>query len=412
MKQLLITAAVFLIIEYYSFIALKTAIRNLNHGFHISLYALYFLLTLGVFVSIYAFFNWREGNWPWQSIKLIVNFFIGIFLGKVLIAVIMGIGDVWVLFKWIIGQVVILLGNREEIAGQTTNLLTRSRFIAQAALLIGGLLTAGLAYGMTNRYRYKVRRVRIRPEGLPEAFKGLKIVQISDIHSGSFDNPEAVSEGIDAILEEKPDLILFTGDLVNNRASEIVPYLDIFKRLQAPLGVYSILGNHDYGDYVAWPSAEVKRDNLEQLKRYQEAMGWKLLLNEHVLLEKDHSAIALVGVENWGARAFTRYGNLDKALAGLDPSVFKILMSHDPSHWDAEVRSHPDIALTLSGHTHGMQFGIEIPGFRWSPVQYMYKQWAGLYREGKQFLYVNRGFGFIGYQGRLGILPEITVIEL
>ncbi|GET29183.1 hypothetical protein SD074_13850 [Prolixibacter sp. SD074] len=282
-------------------------------------------------------------------------------------------------------------------------------------MLIGGALTSGLVYGMSNRYNYKLRRVRIPINGLPDEFKGLRIVQISDIHSGSFDDPEAVSQGVAAVMEEKPDLILFTGDLVNGRATEIVPYMEVFKALKAPMGVYSVLGNHDYGDYVSWPSEEAKMKNLEQLKQHQADMGWRLLTNEHVLLERNSQQIALIGIENWGARGFTQYGDMKKAVSGLeklDISV-KILMSHDPSQWDAQVRKdYQDINLTLSGHTHGMQFGIDIPGFKWSPVEYFYKEWAGLYQKEHQYLYVNRGYGFIGYQGRLGVLPEITSIEL
>ncbi|MGV8093002.1 MAG: metallophosphoesterase [Mangrovibacterium sp.] len=413
MKQFLIIAVIFLIIEYYSFIALKTTIRNLNQGFHISFYIAYVILTLGIFLSIYFLFHWRSDPWPSNIMKLTVNFFIGLFLGKVLITTVMMIGDVFVALKWIFNYLISFVGGRSELTKDGAHVISRSQFISQTALLLGGLLASGLAYGMTNRYRYKIRRSRVPLEGLPKAFKGLRIAQISDIHAGSFDDAEAVSAGVNAIMREKPDLILFTGDLVNNLATEILPYIDVFKELKAPLGVYSILGNHDYGDYVHWPSDEAKRNNLGQLKQYHADLGWRLLMNEHVILERDQEKIVLVGVENWGARAFTKYGNLKKAMTGLESALVKILMSHDPSHWDAEVRKdYPDIALTLSGHTHGMQFGIEIPGFKWSPVQYMYKQWAGLYQEGHQYLYVNRGYGFIGYQGRLGILPEITILEL
>lgn len=346
-------------------------------------------------------------------LKLTVNFFIGLFLGKLLIAVIMLVGDLFLVLKVVFRFLFSFIEGETEMVKESGYSVSRFRFIAQTALILGGLLTSGLTFGMTNRYRYKVRREKLSLEGLPRAFKGMKIAQISDIHSGSFDDAEAVAAGVEAVMREKPDLILFTGDLVNDLATEIVPYIDVFKKLEAPLGVYSVLGNHDYGDYVRWPSDDAKKNNLEQLKQHHAALGWKLLLNEHVILEQDQEKIALIGVENWGARAFTKYGNLKRAAFGLEPSLFKILMSHDPSHWDAEVRQDfPDIALTLSGHTHGMQFGIEIPGFRWSPVQYMYKQWAGLYREGYQYLYVNRGYGFIGYQGRLGILPEIAMIEL
>ena len=293
--------------------------------------------------------------------------------------------------------------------------ISRFTFISQTALLIGGALTASLAYGMSNRYRYQFKNVKLSLKDLPDEFKGLRIIQISDIHSGSFDDPEAVTKGVEAIMQEKPDLILFTGDLVNDRAMEIVPYLKVFNQLKAPLGVYSVLGNHDYGDYISWPSEKEKKENLEMLKQHHSDLGWRLLVNEHVLLERNNCQIALIGIENWGARGFTKYGDMKKAVAGLEgiEVPVKILLSHDPSHWEAEVRKdYQDIALTLSGHTHGMQFGIDIPGFKWSPVQYVYKQWAGLYQQENQYLYVNRGFGFIGYQGRLGVLPEITLIEL
>jgi predicted MPP superfamily phosphohydrolase len=223
-----------------------------------------------------------------------------------------------------------------------------------------------------------------------------------------------VMHGVNMIMNEKPDLILFTGDLVNNTSEEMNDYMDVFSKLNAPMGVYSTLGNHDYGDYTHWNSREEKVANLERLKHIHSELGWRLLMNEHVALEKGEDKIALIGVENWSAKAsFKKYGDLKKAYDGSAPYPFKILMSHDPSHWDAEVRrSYGDIDLMLSGHTHGMQFGIEIPGFKWSPVQYIYKQWAGLYQEGAQKLYVNRGYGFIGYPGRVGILPEITVFEL
>jgi predicted MPP superfamily phosphohydrolase len=250
---------------------------------------------------------------------------------------------------------------------------------------------------------------------LPKGFKGMKILHISDIHSGSFTDKKAVNHGVEKILREKADIILFTGDLVNDKASEMDNYLDVFNQLKAPMGVYSTLGNHDYGDYVQWPSDGISKvQNLENLKKVHASLGWKLLMNEHVVLEKNGDQVALLGIENWSAKAnFPKHGRMDLAYPGTEKYPFKILMSHDPSHWDAEVRTkYSDIDLMLSGHTHGMQFGIDLPGFKWSPVQYVYKQWAGLYEDIKQKLYVNRGYGFIGYPGRVGILPEITVIEL
>lgn len=415
MSRLLFFILFVLAVEYYTYVAVRTVLRNTNGSLHFWLFIFYIVLSLATLWSLYAFPHFGRTAWPSVTLKYTVNILIGVFLGKVLIAVIMLLTDIVMIVPNIVN---FFLSFRSHPVGnppEGSRFISRFTFISQSALLIGGVLTTGLVYGMSNRYKYKLRRVRVNLKNLPEAFKGLKIVQISDIHSGSFDDPSAVAQGIEEIMKEKPDLILFTGDLVNDKATEVVPYMDIFKKLNAPLGVYSVLGNHDYGDYVKWPSKEAKKKNLEQLKQHQADMGWKLMMNEHVILERDGQQIALIGIENWGDRGFTQYGDMKKAVAGLENQDIpvKILMSHDPSHWDAQVRKdYQDIDLTLSGHTHGMQFGIDIPGFKWSPVQYFYKEWAGLYKEGNQHLYVNRGFGFIGYQGRLGVLPEITSIEL
>ncbi|RKD91869.1 metallophosphoesterase [Mangrovibacterium diazotrophicum] len=404
-----------LVVEYYSYVAVRSVLRDVNPSWSWVLWTLYILLSLSVFFSFYAFPHFGRSGWPSVALKYSVNTLVGVFLGKFLIAAILLLADLVMIIP---NAISFLLSFKDHPVGnppEGSRFISRFTFISQTALLLGAALTGGLVYGMTNRYRYQVKRTKVKLKNLPEEFKGMRIAQISDVHSGSFDNPEAVAEGVEAILREKPDLILFTGDLVNDRAGEIVPYKEVFNRLNAPLGVYSVLGNHDYGDYVSWTSEEEKRENLDQLKQHHADMGWRLLVNEHVLLEREDKQIALIGIENWGARGFTKYGDMKKAVAGLDEKGVsaKILMSHDPSHWDAEVRKeYTDIDLTLAGHTHGMQFGIEIPGLKWSPVQYVYKRWAGLYREQDQYLYVNRGYGFIGYQGRLGILPEITLIEL
>jgi len=297
---------------------------------------------------------------------------------------------------------------------QEGNGISRSVFLSWLGLAAGGGLFGSLIYGFSNKYNYQVKRIPLKFPHLPSAFKGMKIVQISDVHSGSFTDKKAVQKGIQKILSLNPDMIVFTGDLVNNKAEEMIPYIDIFSQLKAPMGVYSVLGNHDYGDYVKWENKAQRDQNLDDLKQTHAKMGWKLLLNEHVVLEKDNKQIALLGVENWSAKArFPKYGKLNEAYKGTENIPFKILMSHDPSHWEAEVLSrYPDIDLMLSGHTHGMQFGVEIPWLKWSPVQYVYKQWAGIYQHQNQKLYVNRGFGFIGYPGRVGILPEITLLEL
>ena len=414
-KQLLVFALFILLIEYYSFTAIRNVLRHTNGSLHSWLFILYLILSLVTLWSLFAFQHYGRSVWPSVTFKYFVNILIGVFIGKVVVAVIMLFADILMIIPNVISFLFSFKNHPVGSPPEGSRFISRFTFISQTALLIGGALTASLAYGMSNRYRYQFKNVKLSLKDLPDEFKGLRIIQISDIHSGSFDDPEAVTKGVEAIMQEKPDLILFTGDLVNDRAMEIVPYLKVFNQLKAPLGVYSVLGNHDYGDYISWPSEKEKKENLEMLKQHHSDLGWRLLVNEHVLLERNNCQIALIGIENWGARGFTKYGDMKKAVAGLEgiEVPVKILLSHDPSHWEAEVRKdYQDIALTLSGHTHGMQFGIDIPGFKWSPVQYVYKQWAGLYQQENQYLYVNRGFGFIGYQGRLGVLPEITLIEL
>lgn len=334
----------------------------------------------------------------------------GLFLAKLMAALFFLTDDVFRGFRWTYQKVA------PSAAGDNSGeALSRSAFLSWLGLAAGSTLFGSMLYGFGNKYNYRIHHKKLSFDNLPAAFQGLRILHISDIHSGSFTDKQAVERGVEHILSQQPDLILFTGDLVNDRASEMEPFMDVFSRLEAPLGVYSTLGNHDYGDYVQWPSGGIsKEENMERLKGVHKELGWRLLLNEHVAIEKDGHSLALIGIENWSAKAnFPRHGRLDKAYQGAEKHPFKILMSHDPSHWEAEVLQHyPDIDLMLSGHTHGMQFGVEIPGFRWSPVQYFYKQWAGLYRKEKQHLYVNRGFGFIGYPGRVGIMPEITVLTL
>jgi predicted MPP superfamily phosphohydrolase len=268
--------------------------------------------------------------------------------------------------------------------------------------------------GFKNKYNYQVKKIKLSFPHLPEAFNGFTVLHFSDVHSGSFQNKKAVQHGVDIMNNLKADIVLFTGDLVNDRHNEMLDYIDVFDKLYSKYGVYSTLGNHDYGDYIHWNSPEEKKDNLEKLKNIHQQMGWQLLMNQHKSITINNQSIAIIGIENWGAKGhFAKYGNMREAYNGAELYPFKILMSHDPSHWEAEViPQYSDIDLTLSGHTHGMQFGVENPYIKFSPVQWMYKQWAGLYTQGHQKLYVNRGFGFIGYPGRVGILPEITLITL
>jgi len=292
--------------------------------------------------------------------------------------------------------------------------IPRSTFLSWLGIGLASTLFFTLLNGFNNKYNYRVIKKKIALKGLSSPFKGFKMIHISDIHSGSLQDKVAVQKGIDLIMQQQADLILFTGDLVNDKATEMKDWMEVFSQLTAPFGVFSTLGNHDYGDYVQWESPTAKQKNLEELMLVHSKLGWRLLMNEHVIIEKQGAKIQLVGIENWGAKArFPKYGQLDKAMKGVNNVDPIILMSHDPSHWEAQViPSYPQIQLMLAGHTHGMQFGLENPYFKWSPVQWVYKQWAGLYTTKQQLLYVNRGFGFIGYPGRVGILPEITLIEL
>jgi len=302
------------------------------------------------------------------------------------------------------------------IAGDIYRLIAgvpRSVYWIEFCIAIFAFTVLIFLYGIVRgKYAYRVIRHTLYFDDLPENFDGFTISQISDIHSGSFKNPSAVQKGIDLVNKQQSDLFVFTGDLVNNKAEEIQPWITRFSQIKAPYGQFSILGNHDYGDYVKWPNDAEKRKNLQQLKEYHSDLGYKLLLDEYVELHKDGHKIILAGVENWGI-GFGERGNLKKAMSGVEPSDFKILLSHDPTHWAAEVVKFPSkIHLTLSGHTHGMQFGIEAFGLKWSPVKYRYAHWAGITGSEGVFLNINRGFGFLGFSGRVGIWPEVTVIEL
>ena len=292
---------------------------------------------------------------------------------------------------------------------------SRRKFVSQIGLGVAAIPFLSLIYGITiGRYNYKVIKQRLFFADLPDEFDGFTVTQISDVHSGSFDNPEKINYAIDLINEQKSDIILFTGDIVNNKAEEMHPWIDVFNRIEKhEFGKYAVLGNHDYGEYIDFPNAEAKLENFNNIKKLYNQIGFDLMLNEHKFIEKGNDKIALVGVENWG-KGFKQAGDLNKASAYLSKDDFKILMSHDPSHWEYEVKNHEkNFHLTLSGHTHGMQFGIEIPGIiKWSLAQFAYKQWAGLYENLGRFIYVNRGFGYHAFPGRVGIMPEITVIEL
>lgn len=407
------------LLDIYIFQAVKFLSQNLSGRTKTFIYGGYWLISIAaiIILIVLPFLHFEKQARITRA--TIFSMIAGFFFAKLIAAVFFLFDDVRRGIQWVVSKL-FQQGTVAQTA-DTGDKISRSAFLSWAGMVAGGGLFGTLVYGFGNKYRYQVKRHKLSFSNLPNPFKGLKLVHISDIHSGSFTDKEAVIKGVYKVMQEKPDLILFTGDLVNNVADEMKEYMDVFNQLNAPLGVYSTLGNHDYGDYIGWDSDEEKAANLEKLKSIHGELGWRLMMNEHVAIEKDGEKIALLGIENWSSKArFPKYGDLGKAHSGTEEYSFKILMSHDPSHWKAEVcNDYRDIDLMLAGHTHGMQFGVEVPGLKWSPVQYVYNEWAGLYKkrpvddgEKMQYLYVNRGFGFIGYPGRVGILPEITVIEL
>ena len=412
LNLILLFLAVTLLLDWYVFNGLKTLTAGWRSDRWRQLVRWgYLLISLGITVTFVAglgSFRTAKGMTPFH--EWVLSLFLTLLLTKIFFCLVLFLGDIGRFFYGLIRG----LTTRRPAGGSGESFFpARRRFISEAAVLVAAVPFAAFLYAMLKgKYDYRVHKVTLFFEDLPPAFDGFTITQLSDIHSGSFDNTGAVQRGIDLAKAQKSDLFVFTGDLVNNVAWEIEPYLDRFGAIKAPYGQFSILGNHDYGDYIQWDSEKEKADNLERLKEHHQTLGYRLLLDEHVLLEKDGQQLALVGVQNWG-RGFIQIGDLDKALQGLDPAVFKICLSHDPTHWEEKIRFHPTtIHLTLSGHTHGAQMGVESDKFRWSPVQYRYLDWAGLANEKDRYLYVNRGFGFLAFSGRLGIWPEITVITL
>ncbi|WP_034919566.1 metallophosphoesterase [Gillisia sp. CAL575] len=392
----------YILVDIYAFQAVKTLTRH--NWIHIS-YVILSLLVLGNLIYQFSQPNPSGGFGSGRGYAMgIVLAFV---VSKILLTLFM--------FGEDIVRFVIAIYNKLFSTKAAFDMPSRRVFLSQIALGIAAIPFASLLYGMyKGKYNYKVLNYTLYFEDLPSAFDGYRITQISDIHSGSFDNKEKIAYAVDLVNEQKGDTILFTGDLVNNKATEMDPWMDTFSKLSAKDGVFSVLGNHDYGDYVQWESDQARLNNVAELKKVHSKMGWDLLLNEHRFLERNGERIALVGVENWGAGGFKKMGDLDLAGKGLSPQEFKVLMSHDPSYWQEKIKTDGNnYHLTLSGHTHGMQFGIEIPGwFKWSPVQYRYENWAGIYEEFGRYINVNRGFGYLAYPGRVGIWPEISVIEL
>lgn len=398
-KNFLLIATVFLVLEIYVY----QAVRTLTDNFWLRLG--YWIVSLAIY-SVFAYeithFQRSERN-PFR-IHLMMSLFLVAILPKIFIVLFLLIDDIFRTGTYLIG----LAKPDEHLFPE------RRKFLSLLGLGLGGVLSALFIDGITfGKYRHRVRKVKVKIKDLPESFRGYKIVQISDVHSGSFSDPSKLEHAIHLINEQKPDLVLFTGDMVNNVAEEFKPFIPLFSTIKANDGKFAVLGNHDYADYVTWNSLDAKRKNLETLIGYEKEAGFEMLRNEHRIIEKNGEQLYIVGVDNWGLKPFPQFGDLDKALKNVPESAAKILMSHDPTHFDYVVKKHPgNVQLTLSGHTHGMQFGLDLKNIKWSPVQYRYPKWADLYESEGKMLYVNRGFGVLGYPGRVGVLPEITLFEL
>ena len=406
---LILIFGLFIIIDVYTYQAIKTAFPS------IPLVRIgYWVMTVAILMYMaYAATTFDRAAGPNKVVNTFMGLMILTYVPKLFVVLFMFSEDI---IRLIEAVVVYITDQFNQGASSDGSFIHgRRKFISQLGLLAAAIPLGSILYGIyKGKYNFRVIRQTIFFDDLPEAFDGFTIAQISDVHSGSFDNPSKIEYAIDLVNEQEADMLVFTGDLVNNKAEEMEPWIDLFSRLNAPFGMYSIFGNHDYGDYVSWESEVAKVNNLNRLKEIHAEIGFDLLLNESRRLTKDGESIELLGVENWGAGGFAKYGDLEKAIDSAEPGRFKVLLSHDPSHFDEQVKKHPEkIDLTLSGHTHGMQFGIEIPGLiKWSPVKYRYPKWAGLYEENRRYLYVNRGFGYLAFPGRVGIWPEITILEL
>ena len=401
--RIILLCLILLIIELYTFQVFKTVLKSKP-----VLYTIQGISILVLIYIVYGFTQFNRSIGQTQQTMFTMGLLLIVYVPKLILTFLLMGEDIFRLGAGTVNYFV-------DYDNSTDFLKSRRKFVSQIGLGIAAVPFLSLIYGITlGKYNYKVIKQRIFFPDLPDAFDGFTITQISDVHSGSFDNAEKINYAIDLVNEQNSDLLLFTGDIVNTDAKEMHPWIETFNRIKNhPYGKYSVLGNHDYGEYVTWPSEAAKENNFKAIKDLYGQIGFKLMLNEHTFIEKGTEKIALVGVENWGNN-FKKAGDINKASQALSQKDFKILMSHDPSHWEHEVQHHDkNFHLTLSGHTHGMQFGIEIPGyFKWSLAQYVYKQWAGLYESKGRYVYVNRGFGFHAYPGRVGIMPEITVIEL
>jgi len=409
-----IALVILVLIDLYTYNGIRASLRKFSPRVKQISFWIYWLgngtFILSVVVTSFAFNEMGGFHGLWYRVLAGTLFLL--YVPKIFYLPFLLIEDVYRLVR--ILPAAIYKAVRKDKAAAVELFEGRRRFISNVGLFVASVPFTGIIYGVTKgKYNFKIHKADISFKDLPKEFDGLRITQISDIHSGSFSDREPIQHAVDLANQQGSDIIFFTGDLVNNRSDEMEPWIDIFKQLKAPMGVYSILGNHDYGDYVSWPSPEAKQANMEKLYDIHKQLGFKLMRNENTRIERKGAFIDLVGIENWGKGGFTKYGDFNKAVQGITPGSFKILLSHDPSQWDEQVINHPEkVHLTLSGHTHGAQFGVEMPGIKFSPIQFRYKHWAGLYAENERYIYVNRGLGFIGFPGRVGIWPEITVLTL
>jgi uncharacterized protein len=405
----LVFALFFVVVDYYFFQAIINVSKSWSPVWKMAArYSFWIPTALSILAMLWwAFdnpYNYSASFRNWVLTGLFASYF-----SKLFGVVVLFLDDGQRSFRWAYQYF-----NKGADGDLPGDLISRSDFLSKTALVASSIPLGGFVFGIVSgAHDYRIRKIKIPMANLPKAFHGFRLAQLSDIHAGSFWNKTAVKGGVEMLLAEKPDMIAFTGDLVNNQTDEVKEYIQVFDKLKAPLGVFSITGNHDYGDYRTWDKQEEKVANFKNLITAHKEMGFDLLMNENRKITVGGESISLIGVENWGKGRFTKYGKIKEAHQGTEEYAVKILLSHDPSHWDEEIRpGYSDIDLMLAGHTHGFQFGVEIGGFKWSPSQYVYKQWAGLYKEGNQMLYVNRGFGYIGYPGRVGIPPEITIFEL
>jgi predicted MPP superfamily phosphohydrolase len=413
---MIVPLLVIVLVDLYVFQAVRTSFSGSKPSTQRSAYVIYWLLSSFTYIALTILFFKSYPNWHGWSKNLLVGIAQSVFIAKLLVLPFLLIDELLRLSRWLFGFFVYSSEGSEQPVG-----ISRLQFLSRIGLAVGSFTFGGIIYGiLRGGYNYQKIKVKLPIKNLPDEWKDLKIVQISDLHLGSFADTSPVQTIVDIVNKEDADIVFFTGDLVNYAAKEAEPFIDILKTIRSKTKVFSILGNHDYGLYAPWDTDQQMRDNFERLLTIQkEKLGWDLLMDENRILERNGKTLAIIGVQYIGHNLrFGKFGNLQKAYAGSEHADVQLLLSHDPSHWDKEVSQKPEyqnIHHTFSGHTHGFQFGIEVPklGLKWSPAKYVYPHWAGLYESNRlQFLYVNRGVGFLGYPGRLGISPEITVFQL